>query len=366
MKKLLESLNINNVNGSLYFLNKILKILYILLIVFIVYFSILICKEWKIYKFLITILKLLSPFFIGIIIAYLLNPLVNKLSKKMKRCFAVSIIYLIIIMILTFLWIYIYPRFKNEFNDLLKNLPDILNEINRFINNIFNNKINIDLTASVVNYVNNNVLNKVSNILDTLKNIFKTLGVIVLGLIISFYLLLDLDKFNSFLRKILNKNKYKNINKLLIEIDEKVFLYVKGTLLIALSVFIVSSISFELIHLKGSIFFGLFNAITNIIPYVGPYLGAIPIIIVGFTSSKKVGYLSLIVVLLIQIIESYVLQPLIMSKSMKLHPVTILVSLLLFGYFFGIMGMVLAMPIVSIAKTIILFLYQEKMFKSKK
>lgn len=348
MKNVLSKLNVNIVN-------KILNILYILLIIVITYIAILICKEWKIYKIILSILKLLSPLFIGIIIAYLLNPLVNKIN--LNRKLSVSIIYLFIILLFVFLIMYIYPKFKREFYDLIGNLPYIIDEIDMFINNILDNKININIDNYVIDFVNSNILNKVSNILITIKNIFKVLGIIILSLIISFYLLLDLDKLNKFLDKFINKNKY---NKLLVEIDDKVFSFVKGTLLIALSVFIVSSISFKIIGLKGSIFFGLYNSLTNIIPYIGPYIGAIPIIMVAFTESKKVGYLALIIVILVQIIESYVLQPLIMSKSMSLHPVSILISLLLFGYFFGIIGMVIAMPVVSIIKTIIIYFYTKE------
>lgn len=366
MKKILENINTDKLNSSIIIFNKLLKIVYIFILIIIIYFSILICKEWKLYKIIINVLKILSPFFLGVVIAYLLNPIVKKLSKKINRFFSVSIIYLIIISILIFLGIYIYPKFKNEFNDLLKNLPIILDETNIWINKIFKNKISFDLDSYVINFINVNILKRVSNILELLKNIIKILGIFLLGLIISFYLLLDFDKINELIKKLFINKKYKKINNLFLEIDEKIFLFVKGTFLIALSVFIVSSISFELIHLKGSIFLGLYNAITNIIPYVGPYIGAVPIIIVAFSSSKKIGYLTLIVVILIQLLESYILQPLIMSKSMHLHPVTILISLLLFGYFFGIIGMVLAMPIVSIVKTIIVFLYQEKMFESKK
>ena len=253
-------------------------------------------------------------------------------------------------------------------------MPNIIDESNIFINNIFNkfeiepfNKkiLNIDLKDVAASYINDFTIDKMSKIIITLKNIVSVVGIIILGLIISFYLLLDFDKITKKIYNLVSLKTNGKVLNLIREIDKQVFSYVKGTLLIAFIVFISSSILFEIVGLKGSIFFGLFNAITNIIPYVGPYIGGIPIIIVGFTTSNKIGIATLIIVIFIQIVESYILQPIIMSKTMQLHPVTILIGLLLFGYFFGIIGMVLAMPVISIIKTIIIFLYQEKTLKSK-
>ena len=338
-------------------INRIINVFYFLLLIVITYMSILICKEFKLFNIFINIIKLLSPLFIGLIIAYLLNPLVNKFT--LNRKISVCIIYFFIIVTFIILIKCIYPTFKKEFFDFLRNLPYIIDNIDVFVMKLLNNKININVSDYLINFINNNILNKVSNILVTIKNIAKIFGVIILSLIISFYLLLDFENINNIFSKIINKNKY---NELLTEIDEKIFSYIKGTLLIAVFVYVISCILFKISGLKGPIFFGLFNSVTNIIPYIGPYIGGIPILIIAFSESKKVGYLTLFFVIFIQVIESYILHPIIMSKSLRLHPVSILISLLLFGYFFGIIGMVIAMPVVSIIKTIIIYAINESYY----
>mgnify|MGYP002513817533 CR=1 FL=1 len=139
------------------------------------------------------------------------------------------------------------------------------------------------------------------------------------------------------------------------DISEQIFSFVKGTGLIAILVFAVSAICFGVSGLKAAIFFALWNAITNIIPYVGPYIGGIPIIAVAFATDFRLGIIITIVVVAIQILESYILHPIVMSKTMKLHPVTIIIGLLVFGHFFGIVGMLIATPATAILKTIWLF-----------
>jgi predicted PurR-regulated permease PerM len=111
-----------------------------------------------------------------------------------------------------------------------------------------------------------------------------------------------------------------------------------------------------IVGLKAPLLFGLICGITNIIPYIGPYLGALPATIVAFTQGVPVGIMTVVSILIVQFVEGNFIQPLVMSKTMKLHPVTILIGLLVFGYFFGVLGMIIATPLVAMIKSIAMFL----------
>ena len=132
-------------------------------------------------------------------------------------------------------------------------------------------------------------------------------------------------------------------------------------------VFAICSVVFSLIGLRAPVLFALFCAITNVIPYVGPYIGAVPALIVGFAISPTVGLLTLIAIVIIQFVEGNFLQAMLMSKTTKLHPVTIIMGLLIFGHYWGIIGMVLSTPIIAVLKQIYLF-FDEKydFFKNDK
>ncbi len=129
--------------------------------------------------------------------------------------------------------------------------------------------------------------------------------------------------------------------------------------------FVFQSVALGLVGLKGPLVFGLFCAITDIIPYIGPYIGGIPAVLVGFSMSPTTGLLALLAVVLCQCLENYFLQPVVMGKTMKLHPVTIIVGLLIFNNFFGILGMVLATPTISVCKTIFVFFNQKYKFMDR-
>ena len=111
------------------------------------------------------------------------------------------------------------------------------------------------------------------------------------------------------------------------------------SILIIIIIFFISLVLFSCFKLKAPIFSALFNSIMNIIPYIGPIIGEVPIVIIAFTQSNKIRIFILISVLIIQILGNFIFQPIVMGKTMRLHPVTILIGLLIFEYFFGIIGM---------------------------
>lgn len=131
--------------------------------------------------------------------------------------------------------------------------------------------------------------------------------------------------------------------------------FINGAIVDAIFVFIITSITFLIVGLKAPLLFGLFCAITNVIPYAGPYIGGAPAVIVGFSQGTITGVLTLIAIVIIQFLEGNFLQPVIMSKTTKLHPVTIMVGLLIFGHFFGIIGMLISTPVIAVCKSVLMF-----------
>ena len=363
MKK--DKINYEDVNEITSIGKKILKILYILLIVVGIYALTLINKEWKIFQFIWNFVKVISPLFIGIAIAYLLNPLITRMTskKKLNRLVATIIIFVIFILVTYLLLQYLIPLVIREINELIKYLPTVFDSINLFINNLLT-RLNLEELNEANNLNMNNILNGILNaytnnmptkLLGLLTSFVSKTGVLLLSLIIGFYLCLDFDRASEFLYIFIPKKHRASTHTLFKDISEQIFSFVKGTGLIAILVFAVSAICFGISGLKAAIFFALWNAITNIIPYVGPYIGGIPIIAVAFATDYRLGIIITIVVIAIQLIESYILHPIVMSKTMKLHPVTIILGLLIFGHFFGIIGMVIATPLTAIIKTIWLF-----------
>jgi predicted PurR-regulated permease PerM len=177
----------------------------------------------------------------------------------------------------------------------------------------------------------------------------------------------DFDKLSTNIIKIIPKKNQKEIFDLLNKIGEEVRKCVNGTLLVACMVFICDTVGFAIIGLDSALLFGFFCGLTDLIPYIGPYIGGSLAVLVGFSQNPLMGVGVLIIAVVVQCIENYVLQPMVMSRATQMNPVLIMVWLLIFGYFFGILGMILATPCLAILKVLNSFLIKKfNLFNQKK
>ena len=316
-----------------------------------------------------TWVSILSPLFIGIVIAWLLNPIVTYMQRKnINRVAGTIITYIAFILVLYLVLNSVLPILSDEINEFAKNVPIILDKIQVFVDGIFDKFENpaFDINATKLELytkVESAVIEYTSKLpeisINVIKGVFSTLWSIVLGFMIGLYLLFDFDnaikKTISFIPRRICDSLRSVVNK----IDMALKNFIQGTLIVSTIIFLVCSVGFWFAGLKAPVFFGLFCAITNIIPYIGPYIGAAPAVIVGYATSPLVGTVVLIICVAIQFIEGNFIQPLVMSKTMKLHPVTIIVGLLIFGYFFGIVGMIISTPLMSIIKIILTFINEK-------
>lgn len=363
MFKKKSNLDTDGLNEIIYLSKNILKLLFIVLIISIVLVAVMLCREIGIFKFIGNVLNVISPLFIGFIVAWLFNPLVNKMTKKgMSRIIASIIVYVIFILFLIIFFRVFIPIIYNELNELISTLPGIISKITNFINEIFMNIDRVDgfdiesfkngIVDSITQYGNNISSNLPTTIMSVMGSLFSGLGSIFFGLIIGLYMLFDFDNVTILFLKLIPSHHQMEIAGLLDKIGVEVRKTVNGTLLVACMVFVCDTIGFSIIGLKSALLFGLFCGITDLIPYIGPWLGTAVATIVGLTQSPLIGLGVLIIAVIVQMVESYVLQPVVMSKATNLHPVTIICGLLVFGHFFGIIGMILATPIMSIIKVI--------------
>ena len=362
-----EKLDIEGVNEVVKTGSKILNLFYVVMVFLIIMGVIFLCKILNIFPILFTILSVVSPFFLGFIIAWLLNPIVNKLTDKgMRRGWAVALVYLMLIVLIYLFCLAIIPALVDQLNEMAKTAPELLLNVKDLINNIFvklSNGTNIDMTNVKMQFMNyledfskNLTTDLPSKIVSIVQGLISGVGKFLVGAVIGFYLLMNFNNVTKFLINMVPKKFKGDVEKLSNNISEVLFGFVNGTFLDSLILLVINIIGFSLIGLNAPVLFAVFCVVTNIIPYVGPYIGGIPAILVGFTQSPLIGTLILVFIVATQSIEGNFLHPIIMGRKMDLHPVTIVISLLIFEHFFGIMGMVVATPVVAVLKVIYVFL----------
>lgn len=339
------------------------KILYIFLIILGIYAIIRLAKEIKILEFVLILLKVVAPLFIGFVIAWLFDPLVKWLQKKgMRRSLGTIVTYIILIGFISLVMGCLIPLLSEQINEFIKVIPNIIDQAQVILDETLGRLSVIDgldiesLKKEILDKIielGTNMTSDIPSMLVTfVKSIISGMGTIIVGLVIGFYLLMSFDNVNETVITLLPKKIQRNTNEIFYEVNESLRRFVVGAALDSLLIFIVSSIGFTIVGLKAPFLFALFCALTNIIPFAGPYIGGIPAVIVGFSQGGAVGILTLLIIVIVQFLEGNFIQPLVMSKTTKLHPVTIMTGLLVFGHFWGIIGMFISTPIIASLKAI--------------
>ena len=356
--------------------NSIMKIAYFMIIIFVVLLITYIFKEWKVFGFIKETLVVLSPIFIGIIIAWLFEPMVTSLQRnKIPRIVGCSLVYLIIIGALFLIGYLFIPSLVSQIKDFVKILPDTFDNLTSFVLNFIRRfdtygYINLqdvkkELTSSVSNYGMKVASDLPKYVLAIGKSLISGSLNLILGLMVGFYLLYDFNKVNVAVEKLLPEKLRSGYIDLTDRFNTSLRSYVQGVLIIMFLVFITQCVGLTLAGMEAPILFALFCAVTDIIPYFGPYIGGIPAVIVGFTVSPITGICVLISIIIVQLLENNFYQPLIMGHTMKLHPVTIMIGLLIFQHFFGILGMVVATPVIACIKVLLLFVDEKFNIRGK-
>lgn len=365
-----KEIDVTSLNHILRTGKKLMNIGYFMAILALIILGTFLIKEWKILGILKEFIIVISPIFIGFLIAWLFEPLVKKLqAKKVPRLLGCILSYLIILGVIFLIAYMFIPSLITQIKDFVAAAPEIFKELTKFVTNIIekfdtNHLVNIkDVKKEITSIISNFGMGLVSNLPEYALSIGKTIingGLnFVLGLMIGFYLLFDFDKVNENIDKMLPKTWKENFRELTKRINTSLRSYVQGVLLVMFLVFLTQSIGLTLAGMEAPLLFALFCAVTDIIPYFGPYIGGIPAVIVGFTISPITGICVLISILVVQLLENNFYQPLIMGHTMQLHPVTIMLGLLIFEHFFGILGMVIATPVIACIKVLLIFVNEK-------
>lgn len=363
-----KEIDTDGLNEIIFLSKKMLRVFYVCLIVAVVLGVLIAIKELKLFNLISGVVKVISPLFIGFILTWLFYPLQKKLvDKGMNKALSAILIFILVAgFIILFVYIFI-PVLYKQINDLINMLPSVFSNFTNLISKSLD-KVDISgldvgtLKKSIIESGQNMIVSITTKLPNSLISIVKSLisavGIIALSLVIMIYMLMDFDNITFSFEKFLKKKGADDYVKLLNNIGYNARKVVNGTLLVAFMVFVCDTIGFAIVGLNAAVLFGLFCGITDLIPYIGPYIGGALAVLVGFTEDKVLGLFTLGACILVQLIENYVLQPLVMSKRIEISPVLIISGLLIFGNLFGVMGMILATPCVAMMK--VLFVYMKK------
>ena len=321
-------------------------LLYYLLLIITLIAAIFLLRLIKIYAIFCYILDLILPVLLGFVFAWLLLPLYRWLNKKINPKISILIIVVLFISVYVTIGYLVVPIFLRKFTSLFNILKDYLVK--------FKN-------VSFLKFDEKMLMVKPKDFIASCGGIISIVINVVLIHIFGIYILYNYDNISKYMKnKIIKCEKTKILN-FIDNLSINMRLYIKGVVIDTAILFIITFIVFSILNLRYSLLLSLFISITNIIPFVGPYIGGIPAVLIALNKSKKLAAFIIIFLFLSQEIESDVINPMVMSKCIRINPLLIVISVTLAGKVLGIIGMIFAVPILILVK-----LFYDTILQNKK
>lgn len=304
--------------------------------------------------------KVIIPFLIAGFIVYLVHPFVERMeSKNIPRPFSILIIFSFIVTTLVIIIMKGTPYLIKEGEAFLEQLPEMSKTYREIIGSIYQQMSYFPETFQ--SQMNQWIHQGEASIAESVENfgsmLMKGLDWILLLFVIPFIVFYGLKDY-PFLQKsvwfVTPKKMRKKGKELIRELDHTLGSYIRGQIVVCIIVGCLSWVGFWIIDMPYAVLLAIFIGLMNIIPYFGPILGSIPVVLLSLPESIHLMILGLVVVFIVQIAEGNVLAPVIVGKSIHTHPLLIIFALILGSEIGGIIGLILAVPIFAILKVLVL------------
>lgn len=316
-------------------------------------------------------LTFISVVFVPLILSgflyYMLNPILKMMLKirigrfHFNKGIASLLLVALLILIIAGGLATLIPPVVKEVTSLVTHLPQTATGIQHLLNNTIQHSPfkNVDLNtyyrqfdhqlAKYAQLILKGLSSRVGDIIGMVTNV--TVVTITVPVML-FYMLKDGSKLGPSVQKWLSPHHAKEVDQLLTKMNDTLSSYISGQVIECLFVGVFTSIGYLIIHQPLALILGIVAGLCNIIPYIGPYIGIAPALFVSLTMAPKKLIPVIIVVLIVQQIDGNIVYPNIIGRSLKIHPLTIILLLLAAGHIVGIAGMILCIPAYAVVKTV--------------
>ena len=320
-------------------------------------------------SFFSKILSILSPIIVGIIFACLLNPIVKKFEnlynkkdkikkkKKLGRILGILSTYLILLVFVILICVFLLPNLFESINQMIVNFPTYLENIFGFIRKLctkfninpkFLDDYNTDLSALVKTNVLPNLDIIINNLASGITSVVRGIINVVVSIIISSYLIYDRELFINGIAKLLKaycSTKVYTEIKRVVENVYKVFCgFMIAKLIDSLIIGIITFIILSIFRIPYTLLISIVIGITNIIPFFGPFIGAIPSIVLLLIIDPTKALEFAVIIFLIQQFDGNILGPKLIGNKLGMKSFWVLFAIILFGGLFGFAGMLFGVP----------------------
>lgn len=306
---------------------------------------------------------LFAPVLIAGFLYYILNPIVGLLMKtKIKRIWAVAIVLLLLVAALVWILLSVIPSLVQQISSLASNTPNFIRQVETWLAEVAQWSVfkDVDINkyfeqldisyGTIIQQFLSGLSNSLGSIVGTIAS---ATIVIITAPFILFYMLKDGEKLVPNIKRFFPEKRREQIVELLGQLNKTLANYISGQAIECLFVGTFTFLGYFALGVDYAFLFGVIAGLTNLIPYLGPYLGLAPAFLVTVFNDPFKALLCCVVVLIVQQLDGNIIYPNVIGKSLKIHPLTIIIVLLVAGNIAGLLGIFLGVPFHAICKTII-------------
>ncbi|MDD7363826.1 MAG: AI-2E family transporter, partial [Firmicutes bacterium] len=304
----------------------------------------------------------LSAVVISAMLAYVINPLVTYMEKKnISRGLGVIIIYAGFILLLVILFLVVLPQTVREFRNFLSILPQWFNDLEATIlqasdqiekmTNFNMPRLMTSAQNAIEKYatvIENNMFKRLSSMASGMYAAFGRMLSFILVLILTYYFTVDKNRLKVKMYKAIPSKYRSDVLYLATEINVSMLEFVKGKLLLAVIVGVMTMAMLLILRVDFAVVIGLITIVADIIPYIGPFLAFVPAFFFAVMDSWTKAFWVSILFVFLQWAENNLFAPKILGSRTGLHPAIVLLCIFIGGGMFGVIGMILSVPVFSI------------------
>ncbi|MCK5329323.1 MAG: AI-2E family transporter [Candidatus Latescibacteria bacterium] len=317
---------------------------------------VLIVTAWILYA----LRGILLPFGLSFLLAYVLNPVANRLEGAgISRTGAIGLIYLVVLLTLALGIVFLVPVIRAELDGLSTNFPEYLDKI-EYTMDTWENKLksyipmleNYDLTGEVAKRGKSAAENIVKQAPGMISNVVTIFTFLIIVPFATFFLMKDGRSMKTALIRLVPNRYFEMTLNLLWKMDRPLGGYIRGQLTDASIIGLLAITGLSIIGLKYFMVIGAIAGITNMVPYLGPAVGFVLASVIALITDGSMAMVLKVAIVFacVQLSDNILVQPMVMSRSVRLHPLAIMVVVLIGSQLMGILGMVLAVPLTGVIK----------------
>ncbi|MFQ3661592.1 MAG: AI-2E family transporter [Chloroflexaceae bacterium] len=327
----------------------------------------------------------LLPFVIGALLAYLFLPLVNRFEQRVPRWAAILLVYVLVLVLIVTFFAFLVPPLIQQITQLIRSLPDLptlerwanrlLEEYQQLLANLPPNvqaevqQTVAEVLTSALNTIRTNLLSYLQGIgtflVNSLLSVASTVAFLLGFFLVPFwlfYVLMDQQAGRNALNRLLPVGLRADFWSVITIIDADLSGYIRGQLLLGLVVGLAAGIGLGVLNLFGLqvpyvLLLAVIAGATELIPIIGPIIGAVPAVLLGFLDSPTTGLAVLLLYVGIQQLENNFLVPRIVGDSVGIHPAILMVLLVVASQVFGSLGAILSAPMGAVSRDVFQYLY---------